>query len=96
MDIYVQIFISEQAHLYQVKHSEGIRSFGEHLRRIRAERGISQQELADMANIAMKTVYRIEKAEFAVTLDVLLALSEGLEMPLKVLMDFPVKPSMAR
>lgn len=93
MDIYVHIFIFERPHLYLVKHSEGIRSFGEHLREIRAKRGISQQELADISNIAMKTVYRIEKAEFAVTLDVLLSLSEGLEIPLKDLLDFPVKPN---
>ncbi len=54
---------------------------------------MSQQELADRANIAKQTVYRLEHAQFAVTLDVLLALSEGLEMPLKDLMDFPVPPA---
>lgn len=75
-----------------MKHEAGIKSFGEHLKRIRAERDISQQELADRANIAKQTVYRIENAQFAVTLDVLLALSEGLEIPLKELMDFPVNP----
>ena len=54
---------------------------------------MSQQELADRANIAKQTVYRIEQAQFAVTLDVLLALSEGLEMPLRDLMDFPTLPA---
>ena len=63
------------------------------MKRIRTERGISQQELADMANIAKQTVFRIENARFAVTLDVLLALSEGLEIPLKELMDFPNEPT---
>jgi transcriptional regulator with XRE-family HTH domain len=76
-----------------VNHIAGVKAFGAHLKRIRTERGISQQELADMANIAKQTVFRIENARFAVTLDVLLALSEGLEIPLKELMDFSVDPT---
>ncbi len=75
-----------------MKHQAGVKAFGQHLKKIRAEKGISQQELADRANIAKQTVYRLENAQFAVTLDVLLALSEGLEMPLKDLMDFPLPP----
>ncbi|QMU30502.1 helix-turn-helix domain-containing protein [Adhaeribacter radiodurans] len=76
-----------------MKHEARIKSFGQHLKKIRAEKGMSQQELADRANIAKQTIYRIENAQFAVTLDVLLALSEGLEMPLKDLMDFPILPT---
>lgn len=73
-----------------MKNLAGIKSFGEHLRQIRAKRGMSQQQLADVANIAKQTVHRIENAQFAVTLDVLLSLSEGLEIPLKELMDFSI------
>ena len=76
-----------------MKHEAGVKAFGQHLKRIRAERGISQQELADRSNIAKQTVFRIENAQFAVTLDVLLALSEGLEMPLKDLMNFSILPT---
>ena len=75
-----------------MKHAAGVKAFGQHLKQIRAAKNISQQELADRANIAKQTVYRIEQAQFAVTLDVLLALSEGLEMPLRDLMDFPTLP----
>lgn len=66
-----------------------IKAFGQHLRRLRQARGYSQQELADIANIAKQTVYRIEKAQFVVTLDVLASLSEALHIPLKELVDFP-------
>ncbi len=79
--------------LWGVKHEAGVKLFGEHLKKIRATKGMSQQELADRANIAKQTVFRLENAQFAVTLDVLLALSEGLEMPLRDLMDFPISPS---
>jgi transcriptional regulator with XRE-family HTH domain len=78
-----------------VKNPAAIISFGQHLRRLRKERGFSQQALADEANLAKQTIYRIEKAQFTVTLDVLVSLSEALEMPLKELVDFPQdrKPS---
>jgi transcriptional regulator with XRE-family HTH domain len=71
-----------------VKNPVGIKSFGLHLRKIREERGLSQQELADNANISRPTIQRIESAKFSVTLDVLLSLSEALEMPLPDLMRF--------
>jgi transcriptional regulator with XRE-family HTH domain len=68
-----------------VKKPAGIQAFGMHLRALREGRGWSQQELAD---ITKKTVYRIETAQTAPTLDVLLCLAEGLEMPLRELVDF--------
>ncbi|RDC58701.1 helix-turn-helix domain-containing protein [Adhaeribacter pallidiroseus] len=72
-----------------MKNPAEISSFGRHLRKLRQERGYSQQALADEANLAKQTIYRIEKAQFTVTLDVLVSLSEALQMPLKELVDFP-------
>jgi transcriptional regulator with XRE-family HTH domain len=73
-----------------VKKPAGIQAFGTHLRTLREGRGWSQQELADVANITKKTVYRIETAQTAPTLDVLLCLAEGLEVSLRDLMNFAV------
>ncbi|RNI28847.1 XRE family transcriptional regulator [Rufibacter latericius] len=53
------------------------------------ERDWSQQELADSANIAKTTVQRIENAKFTVSLDVLISLSEALQIPLRELVDYP-------
>lgn len=63
-------------------------AFGQHLRKLREQKGWSQQELADVADITKKTVYRIETAQTSPTLDILVCLAEGLEIPLRELMDF--------
>lgn len=50
---------------------------------------MSQQELADYANVSKMTVHRIETAQFSATLDVLLSLTKALKLPLQELMLCP-------
>lgn len=71
-----------------VRYLEKIESFGRHLKKLREERSLSQQALADMADISKKTVTRIENGKNAPTLDMLFALSNALEIPFMKLMDF--------
>ena len=72
-----------------MKRPDSIQAFGRHLRALREARKWSQQELADRADIAKKTIYRIETAQTAPTLDLLVCLAEGLEVPLSELVSFP-------
>ena len=65
-----------------------IKSFGVHLRRLREEAEMSQQELADTADIAKITIQRIENAKYSATLDMLITLSKALKIPLPKLIDF--------
>jgi len=74
--------------LARVKKPASLRAFGLHLRTLREERGWSQQALADVADISKKTVYRIETAQVSATLDILICLAEGLEIPLPHLVTF--------
>jgi transcriptional regulator with XRE-family HTH domain len=71
-----------------VKQPASNQAFGQHLRTLRETRGWSQQALADAANVTKKTVYRIETAQTSPTLDVLVCLAEGLEIPLAELVSF--------
>jgi transcriptional regulator with XRE-family HTH domain len=71
-----------------VKKPAHSQAFGLHLRVLREQRGWSQQELADRANVTKKTVYRLETAQASPTLDVLVCLAEGLEIALPVLVSF--------
>lgn len=48
---------------------------------------MSQQELADYADVAKMTVHRIETAQFSATLDVLLSLAKALGMPVYELLN---------
>jgi transcriptional regulator with XRE-family HTH domain len=74
-----------------VKNVAEIKSFGTSLRKIREQKGYSQQQLADIADIAKITIQRIENAKFTATLDVLISISKALKIPLKELLDFKTK-----
>lgn len=59
-----------------------------HLRRLREGAGMSQQDLADTAEIAKITIQRIENAKYSATLDMLITISKALRIPLTELTDF--------
>ncbi|MGE0636104.1 MAG: helix-turn-helix domain-containing protein [Bacteroidia bacterium] len=58
-----------------------IKSFGTNLRKIREKNDLSQQQLADMANVAKITIQRIENAKFSPTLDVIVSIAKALNVP---------------
>jgi len=71
-----------------MKNPAAIKSFATHLRVLRENAGLSQQELADRAEISKMTIQRIENAKYSVTLDTLVSISDALNLPLKKLIDF--------
>lgn len=74
-----------------MKNVADIKAFGIHLRKLREEKELSQQQLADMADVAKITIQRIELAKFVVTLDVMISLAKALEIPLSELACFETK-----
>ncbi|MBH8557918.1 helix-turn-helix transcriptional regulator [Hymenobacter sp. BT442] len=75
--------------LAPVKNPAGLAVFGLRVRRLREQRKLSQQALADMADVSKLTIQRLELAKFSVTLDVLISLTRAFEIPLQELMDCP-------
>jgi DNA-binding XRE family transcriptional regulator len=73
-----------------VRNPSDIKAFGTHLRKIREHHALSQQQLADMANVAKITIQRIENAKFTVTLDVIFSIAKALDISVKEL--FVYKP----
>jgi len=71
-----------------VKYPLALKTFGHRLRQIREERNLSQQELADLADLTRITITRFENAQMTPTLEALIGITKGLEIPLKDLMDF--------
>ena len=71
-----------------MKNPKGIQAFATHLRRLRDDKQISQQELADISDISKKTIQRIENAKSSPTVDVLISLSRAMKIPMSELMDF--------
>ena len=78
-----------------MKNPTLLHAFGEHLRALRKQRGLSQQALADEADISWPTVQRVEAGNQSATLEVLAALSQALDVSLKDLMDFSGAPAKA-
>jgi DNA-binding XRE family transcriptional regulator len=71
-----------------MKNPAGIKAFAIHLRTLREKACMSQQQLADAADVSKITIQRIENAKYSVTIDTLISISEALQIPLKKLMDF--------
>lgn len=78
-----------------VKNPSLLHAFGEHLRALRKQRGLSQQALADEADLSWPTVQRVEAGRQSATLEVLAALAQALGIPLLELVDFPEAPAKA-
>jgi DNA-binding XRE family transcriptional regulator len=72
-----------------VKNPAGINAFGLHLRELRKQKKLSQQELADHADIAKTTLQRIEWGDMAPTLDILISICRALAIQMSEMMDCP-------
>ncbi|MGV3686182.1 MAG: helix-turn-helix domain-containing protein [Daejeonella sp.] len=62
-----------------------LKAFGEHLRQIRASKGLSQQKLGLLADISKNQIGNIERGEVNVTLITSLAIAKALEISLSEL-----------
>ena len=66
---------------------------GNRIRKLREERNISQQNLAEMCNIEKSNMARIEAGRTNPTLLTMHKISTALQIPLTVLVDFESKLS---
>lgn len=68
-----------------------IKAFGENLKRLREEKGLSLRQFAEIIEIEHKQLFRIEKGMINTTISTAQALAEGLDIPVSKLFDFPWK-----
>lgn len=61
------------------------RLFGDHLKRLRNTRKLTQEELAERSDLSVDAIRRIERGSFSPSLDTLGKLSQGLDVSLKTL-----------
>lgn len=62
--------------------------FGKRLRQIRFENNLSQEMLANDANIPINQIGRIERAEISTSLSTLYKIAKALNISVKHLLDF--------
>jgi transcriptional regulator with XRE-family HTH domain len=65
-----------------------LKQFGDNLRKLRVDKGLSQEQLALKSEISKNQVGNIERGEVNVTLITATALSKGLELSLQDLFAF--------
>jgi len=66
-----------------IKNDEVIKAFGRRLRDLRISNGLSQEHLANMAEIPLSQVGRIERGEVNPTLSTINVLAKALKIDLK-------------
>ena len=61
------------------RHEQFIEAFGENLRKIRTSKGISQEDLADKADLTLSQVGRIERGVINTSISMVYSLAAALE-----------------
>jgi transcriptional regulator with XRE-family HTH domain len=72
------------------KNSKFVNGFGKNLRKIRLEKGLSQEYLADEIGIPTNQVGRIERGEVNTSVSTAFALATVLEISISKLFDFKI------
>ena len=70
------------------QHFEEYKKLGLNIAYYRKERGLSQMQLADFANISRTHISRIENNDCAVSLDVIFSIAKALKIPVVKLFEF--------
>ncbi len=68
-----------------------IEKFGKTLKQIRTEKKLSQEMLANDANIPINQIGRIERGEISTSLSTIFKISRALEIPVQELFNFETK-----
>lgn len=72
----------------QLRRTDFLESFGQHLKEVRESKGYSQEQLALKAGLSQSQIYRIEKGLINTTISTALHLAETLEISNRELFDF--------
>lgn len=68
-----------------IKDKKFVKAFGERIRQLRIQKGMSQEELANTAEIPINQVGRIERGEINTTIVTIKAISDALKVEVKEL-----------
>lgn len=72
----------------KVRNQKLLKDFGTHLRKVRSEKGMTQEELAYSADVPISQIGRIERGEVNATISSLYAMAKAVKTSLKDLVDF--------
>ena len=76
-----------------IRNTALIIAFGIHVRKLRKEKGLTMEKLAELADIDYRQIAYIEKGETNVTISTIYALSNALELLMEDLLKFDIPDS---
>ena len=88
------IKIDDIPNIWVVKYYKNIpfiKAFGKNLRRIRLEKDISQEQLANDIDIPINQIGRIERGEINTSISVAYAITKALKINIVELFNFKIK-----
>jgi transcriptional regulator with XRE-family HTH domain len=83
--------INNPLQLIYTKDKEYLTKFGRHLKKMREERNMSQEQLANMAEVSLPQITRIERGVINPTICTIKSLSVGLGVEMSFMFDFENK-----
>lgn len=86
---YIQICLLFHLHLVnKIRDRELLDRFGRHLKSLREAKGLSQEKLANLCDVTISQISRIERGQVNTTISTLEVLAKALEISRSELMDF--------
>ena len=70
------------------RHEEGIRAFGHQLRKLRKAKGLTQEQLANEADLEISQISRIERGVISTSISQVFQIAFALKIHPKTLFDF--------
>ncbi len=71
--------------MINIKNDKAIKAFGKKVRELRLSKGLSQEKLANLADVPLSQIGRIERGEVNPTLSTIIVLSNALQVEVKML-----------
>lgn len=75
----------------EINEEQFIKRFGKHLRKLRKLQKLSQEQLANDADVPINQIGRIERGEIKTTIGTLYVIASALNVSVKALFDFEIE-----
>jgi DNA-binding XRE family transcriptional regulator len=75
-------------HNVRLRNLKKLKAFGAHLRKLRIERNLSQEQLADIAGVSENTIVTLESGKLNTSIATSFELAKALDVPVRDLFDF--------
>ncbi|MEM6735721.1 MAG: helix-turn-helix transcriptional regulator [Bacteroidota bacterium] len=75
-------------HQVRERNQDNLKAFGEHLRKLRESKGLSQEELAYRAQVAYSSINKLENGKLNTSISTLFDLADALRIEKTELLNF--------